>query len=223
CGIEGWKERVVGGRESIPYIYPWLVSLINEDRDPYCGGSLISNDYVLTAAHCVIDTENNNEPKKKSHVRIVFGAHDMFKRRKTLTFRVQDWKVHPNFQSVDNYDIALIKLKIPPKLRKQLTSKFMPICLPDVEFSRSNKFIVAGWGQVKTDGFWSRKLLEATVNGTSLQDCRDKFDDQNLITDRHLCAGNSKRDSCKGDSGGPLMQKKRGKMYLHGIASYGDE
>ncbi|NXY86410.1 CEL2A elastase, partial [Alcedo cyanopectus] len=135
--------RVVGGHDAQPGTWPWTVSL--QHRPPrgrfahLCGGVLINQDSVLTAAHCVTG-------KKTYTWRVVLGTHNLVKLGKHAAKRqVRHITVHPEFLREDlENDIALLEL-VSPVL---YSSYIQPICLPPANFQLGNesKCFISGWG-----------------------------------------------------------------------------
>ncbi|XP_055550364.1 CLIP domain-containing serine protease B4-like [Wyeomyia smithii] len=240
CGIQ-YSDRIVGGERTKIDEYPWTARIQHIDKRSnnygfHCGGSLINELYVLTAAHCILSL-----PKSWTVTAVRLGEWDTSvdpdcdELDPTDCYDpVQDIQVtksvpHENYVSgkteVQN-DIALLRLA--QKVRYSDT--VMPICLPldDLAARRSyesTKLFVAGWGQTETDRS-SRYKLFVAVNGVSEETCRKQYPMAN-INDRLLCAGGEAgKDSCKGDSGGPLMdvvasEQGQAVYYLAGVVSFG--
>ena len=124
CGQQYIKTRVVGGREAIPNHYPWMVAITDTRGYPVCGGTLINNQWILTAAHCV---QTNRD---ETNTMVALGAHQ----RKPFEQleRVSYIKIHEDYTSNKDpsryqyNDIALIRLETPI----DFTSKVAPVCLP---------------------------------------------------------------------------------------------
>lgn len=126
-------------------------------------------------------------------------------------------------------DIALIRLKNPAKLNYFVK----PICLPSVPelraklYTEEDHFVVAGWGRTEY-GIPSNIKLKVALNAVNNEKCAETYSSFNLkIIDTQMCAGGEQgKDSCNGDSGGPLMaihSDKHQKIYkyLVGIVSFG--
>ncbi|XP_037959904.1 trypsin-1 [Teleopsis dalmanni] len=213
CGTPN-VNRIVGGTQVRQNKYPWTAQLVKGRYYPrlFCGGSLINDRYVLTAAHCV---QNNRD-----QITIRLLQLDRSSRDPGITRKVIQTIIHPSYdQTRIVNDIALLKLDSPIPL----TSTVRPVCLPTASHNFDNRdAIVAGWGLVKEGGVTSNFLQEATVPIISNQQCRaTRYKDK--IAEVMLCAGLVKqggKDACQGDSGGPLIVNE-GRFKLAGVVSFG--
>lgn len=202
--------EIIGGHEAKPHSRPYMAYLQykNEDsRDTICGGFLIREDFVLTAAHC-----------SGSKINVTLGAHNIKEREKTQqVIPVVKIIPHPayNSKTISN-DIMLLKLKSKAKR----SSAVKPLNLPrrNVKVKPGDVCYVAGWGKLGPMGKYSNTLQEVELTVQEDQECetylKNYFDKANEI-----CAGDPKikRASFRGDSGGPLVCKK----VAAGIVSYG--
>ena len=182
-----------------------------------CGGALIADRYILTAAHCVEGVTNAVNDKYI----VALDAHTDRDRQLKANLKVEKVTVHPKRdKATQAFDIAIIKLKEPVDLTKN-----SPICLPN--FTDADDFFVTGWGQVnvgqsgqKTS---SKFLSEVEIKKSDFKTCSRRFG--NMNEERQVCGGNEVnglwRGSCQGDSGGPLGHRKGGHVYLMGLVSFG--
>ncbi|GAA6080705.1 chymotrypsin A-like [Tachysurus ichikawai] len=202
--------RIVNGEEAVPHSWPWQVSLQDSTGFHFCGGSLISEYWVVTAAHCNVRT---------SHL-VILGEHD----RDSNAENVQVMKVeksirHPNYNPFTiNNDVALIKLASPA----QLNTRVSPVCLAETSdnFQGGMKCVTSGWGLTRYNAANTPALLQqAALPLLTNTDCQRYWG--NKITDLMVCAGASGASSCMGDSGGPLVCQKSGVWTLVGIVSWG--
>jgi len=235
CGVPLEKRRIIGGVDAKVNQYPWQVGLML-DTHPFCGGTLISSDTVLTAAHCLFSLVIMlDEPTLFLYVAIPRGGVTLEKAEKIRPSKIL---VHPYFhyESRDN-DFAIIKLSRPV----QFDDSIQPICLPNPTDSYDDNFaVVVGWGfisyQINTAN--TTDTLQ-TLNVTTMtnQECQNKLTgyiqstgDDNFpkkITSSMICAAHDSdpaRSPCFGDSGGPLLTlNKEGSYYSQiGVVSWGD-
>ncbi|XP_044262513.1 trypsin-3-like isoform X2 [Tribolium madens] len=202
------KNRIVGGDEVDISEVPWQVALQNNGNH-FCGGSIISEKYVVTAAHCTDEILLEN---------IATQVGSSFKQSSGQIVGVKNIYQHPNYiSSTNDFDISILELESP----LEFGSEISPVSLPssDKVWEVGTSAFVTGWGLTSEDGSTSSQLRGATVHIISKSDCIVAYD-QNLITSRMLCADNPKRgkDACQGDSGGPMVVGD----VLAGIVSWGE-
>ncbi|KAM4692739.1 serine protease 56 [Discoglossus pictus] len=216
--ITGAKGRIVGGSITSPGSWPWLVN-IRLNGELMCGGVLLGDTWVLTAAHCF--TGNINE----LHWTVVVGQYDLSKLNDgEKVFQVNRILTHPKFnQKTFNNDLALVELTS----STSNSPRARPVCLPAVHedpVAGTNCYI-AGWGSLYEDGPPSDIVMEAHVPLLSQEACRGTLG-KDMLTNTMFCAGylTGGIDSCQGDSGGPLTcQDPVSKQFvLYGITSWGD-
>jgi len=200
------NERIVGGVQ-VPNrcMYPWMVAIIT-DNMYFCGGTIISQRWVLTAAHCI----------GRSHQLLfatdpwnVVGSGSLLLQSSTVF-------VHPNYASPNN-DIALIYL--PSNL--QYTNCIQPVRLRCIPGNLAGQRTTAiGWGATFTGGGVVPNLRHVNLTVITNAQCRAVFG--NIITDCIICTdGNGPRSTCHGDSGGPLVYLENDGVYTQvGIASF---
>ncbi|XP_053315771.1 serine protease 56 [Spea bombifrons] len=214
----GIKGRIVGGSITPPGSWPWLVN-IRLNGDLMCGGVLLGDFWVLTAAHCF--TGDINE----LHWTVVVGQYDLRKQDDgAKIFHVNRIVSHPKFnQKTFNNDLALLELTTPVTDLQ----KARPVCLPEVSENPTpaTNCYIAGWGSLYEDGPLSDVVMEAQVPVLSQEECKGTLG-KDMLTSTMFCAGylTGGIDSCQGDSGGPLTcQDPVSKLYaLYGITSWGD-
>lgn len=221
CGERNDESRIVGGTTAGVSEYPWMARLSYFNRF-YCGGTLINDRYVLTAAHCV-------KGFMWFMIKVTFGEHDRCndKERPETRFVLRAFSQKFSFSNFDN-DIALLRLND----RVPITSFIRPICLPRVE-QRNDLFvgtraIATGWGTLKEDGKPSCLLQEVEVPVLDNDECVAQTNyTQKMITKNMMCSGYpgvGGRDSCQGDSGGPLVRLRPDDKRFEqiGIVSWGN-
>ncbi|XP_064471757.1 chymotrypsinogen B-like [Ornithodoros turicata] len=212
CGLES-QTRIAGGRDAIWRRWGWVAGILYSDtHEKYCGGALISNRYVITAARCT-------DGKALSDMKVLLGG-DGLNITTCRIFNVSRLRQHPGYKrdTFEN-DIAILRLKWPARFNENIR----PICLPTSrdETFFGQKAYVAGWGDLVYGGPSSPTLQEAELIIWNNTDCQGVFPQP--ITNVFLCAGNRTEgvDSCQGDSGGPLIVKSQRQWYLVGVVSWG--
>ncbi|XP_067122790.1 chymotrypsinogen B-like [Centruroides vittatus] len=217
CGISlSTKDsflRIIGGREALQGSWPWQVAVLNRQKQFYCGGSLISPKWVVTAAHCV---------RRQMYIRA--GEYNLNANDGTeQDVKVDEYFIHEEFDPVIvDKDIALLKLEH----NVVITDYVKPVCLPksdDMLHSR-NRGTILGWGKRRDNSEYGADILrQAEVPIVDLEECRDEYEEYE-ITDDMICAGykRGRVDACTGDSGGSLLLKTDDKWYLYGVTSFGE-
>ncbi|XP_042636603.1 serine protease 52-like [Orycteropus afer afer] len=205
-------SKILGGELADIRDFPWQVSIFNKGKH-HCGGSILSEWWILTASHCIIN-------KNISDLEIIYGEDNLI--RNVMKQKVDKLIIHSQFDRwiLDN-DIALLLLKSP----LNVTVKKAPICLSEVtKIERWRNCWVTGWGITNTSMLTVVPVLQKVdLQLVEWNKCSRLVP---MLTRNMLCAGNpeSGNDACQGDSGGPLVcQKKENQSiwYQLGIVSWG--
>jgi len=247
CGLsEGVRKPkassyIINGTCAPEGSQPWIVQI--QDRfsgnvyQHHCGGVIITEDHILTAAHCFKTFDLTFSHQR---MRVVIGQYNLDKEdSEEMIFNIEDVFLHEKWNNRRDkldvkHDIALIKIR-----RKgdgtgiELSGKsglVRPACLPsrnsDVDKDAS-ACTIAGWGATKVKKENKSCLRSANVPLISNRKCKrlfEKSSNPKQISKEMICAGlEGGTDSCTGDSGGPLTCHMKGKSVLHGIVSWGDE
>ncbi|KAA0199009.1 hypothetical protein HAZT_HAZT002232 [Hyalella azteca] len=234
CGTARVPEtRVVGGHEAARGKWPWMAAIFlhgPKKTEFWCGGSLISAKFVLTAAHCTKDPAGKTFNPQQFTVRL--GDHNIFSHEddhlsNPKTYKVSTIRPHPEFKSRGFYnDLALIKLA-----EEVLFNDYIaPICLPppDMAVRELDHLVgftptVIGYGSTFYDGTESPVLREAKLPVWRNADCDSAY--LQPITDIFMCAGYAAggTDACQGDSGGPLLLYGSSLQWIQiGVVSFGN-
>ncbi|XP_020341777.2 tryptase-2 isoform X1 [Oncorhynchus kisutch] len=212
------RSSIVGGKDAQKGRWPWIVYLlITDDTGIFnCGGSLLTEEWVLTAAHCV--DPNDNPIRDNSFIRL--GTNSL--NEPSVFYRTISRIVsHPQYQRLAQlHNIALVKMS--EKVSFSSLVKPMPLPKPSDAFRPRLKCFVAGWGEVGNNVELSgnRTLQELELSIVRQSTCKKDFPG---LTDNMLCAGSMKEGkySCQGDSGGPLICRSSGVLVQVGIVSFG--
>lgn len=232
CGLSSVSDsRVVGGRVADVGAWPWMAAIYLKSEGQTkvgCGGALVSDKHVLTAAHCVsVGARARQLPPRVLSVRL--GDHDLGStddHTAPVDAEVVDVLRHQRYdRRTYAHDIALLVLREPVRWNRFV----QPACLPfgplaNESLKDYNAFIV-GWGATQFNGAGSSVLRQAQIPIWEEGKCRAAYSQHLPITSAQLCAGdvNASMDSCQGDSGGPLLLPFQGRYYVIGVVSSGKD
>ncbi|XP_070269884.1 mastin-like [Myotis yumanensis] len=214
---------IVGGHDAANGAWPWQVGLWvwNQTSSKWhrnCGGSLINQQWVLTAAHCI----HGRNPVTR-HIKVQLGQL-----RPSYSDSVQVARIirHPNYsikkKAVGGADVALLKLEAPVQPSNLI--KWIRLQPASLSFPPGTRCWVTGWGRIAPEVLLPppHNLQEVEVPIVADKICRQQYlKISKVIKDDMLCAGGEGRGTCKGDSGGPLVCKWRGTWVQVGVVSWG--
>ncbi|CAL4104491.1 unnamed protein product, partial [Meganyctiphanes norvegica] len=210
CGIR-FNNKIVNGENTTIESFPWQVGLsISRVNFTYCGGSIINDRFILTAAHCVED-----KLPEDIHVRFAETNRD----GDAEIAMVKNIYIK-DYTEYTHHDIALIEIEEPI----YFSAVKMPVCLPPngkQEFA-GIEAIVTGWGRLEWNGELADVLQKVSVDVMSTKECEKKSQYKgNQVHKKIICAGARKKDACQGDSGGPLVYQIGDYYEQIGIVSWG--
>ncbi|MGI9018017.1 MAG: trypsin-like serine protease [Euzebya sp.] len=223
---------VVGGSEAAEGAWPSTVALARaEDGDDvsgqFCAGTVVAEDLVLTAAHCLRnDDETWRQPEQ---IRVLAGRHDLNQPGGVARVGVEVY-LHPAYDSVRRRnDVAVLRVSGPLDAPVQRLASSSSAAQPGA--TDDDGAVVVGWGRTGQNDTQASAttvvLKQATVDIATDEDCAQAFGGS-LDLSIHLCAGGQgseeepQPDACRGDSGGPLfVVEPGGRIVQHGITSFG--
>ena len=208
---------IINGDDAVAGEQGWMVAVaLADETDGYmaqfCGGTLIANNWVLTAAHCTYDM--NGEEFNAADLDVIIGRNTLSSNNGER-IAVSQIVRHTGFTfNTYNNDIALLKLEV---------ATDAPVVTLATAVS-SESATVFGWG-VTENGSGAESLRTVDLPMVSKTDCATAYAAYGrTISNNMICAGfaNGGQDACTGDSGGPLMTEQNGEMVQSGIVSWGE-
>ncbi|XP_009646570.1 granzyme A [Egretta garzetta] len=202
---------IIGGHEVKPHSRPFMALILGANEETICGGALIKENWVLTAAHCDVE-----------EAQVVLGAHSQrAKEKEKQRFRISKQIRYPGYNSKSKErDLMLLQLHKRARLTKAV--QIIPLPTSDDDPKPGTTCTVAGWGKTQ-NGIRkaSDTLREVNITVINRKICNDNchYGPNTVITENMICAGdkNGGKDSCYGDSGGPL----RCNNVMRGITAFG--
>ena len=170
CGISN-KNRIIGGVDTKPHEFPWQVGLVYpHNPKPFCGGSIITSQHILTAAHCTAGS-------KPSDMNVLLGEHDINHSTAEI-HRIIEINDHPDYNKNKNmhFDISILTMDY----RIIFNQRMRPVCLPyDSSYTYTKrKAKVTGWGLLVeggTENDLSSVLQKVDLTVLENSDCYRKY------------------------------------------------
>ncbi|XP_068233011.1 serine protease nudel [Palaemon carinicauda] len=202
--------KVVGGENSLPDVWPFLVGIVKEIQGFLCGGSIINSEWILSAGHCFVSYQNRLHEIQAGMLRQnSFSPY-------TQTARISHVIRHEAYDVVHlNNDLSLLKLEQPLQLNRWVR----PVCLAKNFTMEGKQCTVAGWGATREGGPLADELQEVVL--PTMGTCKIFY--SHVRDNEVVCAGypEGERDSCQGDSGGPMMCREGDIWVQAGAVSFG--
>ncbi|XP_025952784.2 coagulation factor X-like isoform X2 [Dromaius novaehollandiae] len=208
--------EVTGEAGTLPTVCPWQAVLIHKDGDMFCGGTILNEYFILTAAHCA------NQSEKPM---VLVGEVDRRKKEPSEAIHMVEKIIINDAFDLATYDsdIALIKLKEPITFSEYV----IPACLPEEDFAtevlmKQASGIVSGFGKIFQRGRLVKRMKVFQIPYVDMGTCKPAI--RSLVTENMFCAGYDKdgKDVCQGDGGGPHVTQYNGTYFVTGIISWGE-
>ncbi|XP_055375774.1 lectizyme-like [Condylostylus longicornis] len=209
------RGRIISGKDAEPHSAPYIVSIREGENGAHiCGGSILTKNTILTAAHCL-----------KSNLYVAVGLHDRRDTTNSQIIKVKNYIGHDNYKGGSSpYDIGVLHLSEPIKLND---NTIKPIDLPITNEKQTGEVTLYGWGRTIANSWNLPNILQVvTTDLLTNEECLNELPDKDKknLHNTMICTGsrNEHISSCNADSGGPLVQKNNdNKTILVGLVSWG--
>merc|ERR1712137_747561 len=232
CGtrkvVNGTNNRIVNGETAYHGQFPWQISLrygIFSSKSHICGGSIIDEQWILTAAHCFGNSRNPD------YYQVRVGSQDQTSggsEEGAVVHDVEKVIRHEDFSQFLNIrnDIGLLKLKKPIDFGNKYVNR---VCLnpQSNDLIVGHKLINSGWGRISGGGAIPAELQYTTLIGLDNKECAGDWGDFTYDKEQMVCAEEDNTSPCNGDSGGPLTgtytnEDGTQQEYQAGVVSFGN-
>ncbi|KAK9765414.1 Enteropeptidase [Basidiobolus ranarum] len=219
--VDNWSN-IVGGKPVAQNGLPFMAHLIIENK-PECGGALIGDKWVITAAHCLVKSVTSIELGDQllnipsSQVQVILGT---IQSNSTSPYTVARYSLAPDFDYLEyRSDLAILELTAPV----QISDSIRPIGISQQPIKEKQVVTAAGWGATETQNF-SDTLYEVNLEVGTEAKCTTVVPQYQGLNGPKICVANRPgSDTCFGDSGGPLFQQENGHFSILGVTSYGPQ
>jgi len=232
-GSNQTRNGITGGYVAVPGSWPWQAYLVFRGEFA-CGGTIISDQWIQTAGHCVyegLNTDGALVDPNPNDWKVVLGEFDDSKDDGwEQTFDVEFAFLNPSYEDIEtDWDTGLLKVKG----QIEFNDWIAPACFPtsDQQFLAGQICITSGWGSIDPEGTeWGPTLKQEYAQLWSEEECNSVNAYDGWVNDRMQCAGfhltgSEDPERCNtlgfGDSGGPLVcRAEDGKWTLVGATSW---
>ncbi|XP_059060363.1 chymotrypsin-2-like [Achroia grisella] len=200
------ESRIVGGQDAPEGGIPYQASLRSKLNSHFCGGSILNDRWILTAAHCTVGQSSRS-------MQVVVGTNSL--KTGGDRYSVDSIIIHQDYDSyLITNDVSLIKVTE----SIEFTDKIKPIALPDHDTDAGASLLLSGWGRLSYPGFLPNQLQMINLTALSTERCQSLMNKINPVYETQICSlTKSGEGACHGDSGGPLVEDGR----IVGIVSWG--
>ncbi|XP_053380583.1 ovochymase-2-like isoform X2 [Mercenaria mercenaria] len=230
------QSRIVGGFEAIKGMHPWQVGIqrLRKRWIRWCGGTIISSHWILSAAHCFDDLSRQKDGRDAKmnyeDVRVYIGDHDWtehdeYEQIFQIEYLVKHWQ-YSDREYPPKHDVALLKIRSKSGDGAVFNDYVQPACLPgeNDRLYYEMKCEISGWGRRAENGTTSNVLMSVEVPIVDERKCEEFYKHYNIDLQKVFCAGDViiGTDTCHGDSGGPFVCDINETNTVTGITSWGD-